>query len=77
MRRVLLGVAKGVMMTRFERKKRRRGMGTTEWVVVAGAIVLVAVLAIATMGRRVQSELGVTAGDVADPAQLTTRFQTP
>ena len=50
------------------------GLGTVEWVVIVVAIVLAAAVLIATMGQRVNTQLGTTAGDVADPSQLVTRF---
>ena len=55
-------------------RRVRRGMGTTEWVLIAAVIALAVVGAVTLMGTRVNDELGVTAQDVADPAQLTQRF---
>ncbi len=55
-------------------RSRRRGMGTVEWIVVAGAVLLACVLLVALMGRRVNTQLGNTAQEVADPASLTQRF---
>lgn len=59
---------------RRRNRRDRKGLGTTEWVVVAGALALALVTAVAVMGTRVDGELGTTAQDVADPARLTTRF---
>ena len=65
-------MVKSMMMGRARGK--RKGMGTVEWVLVAAAIALVVVVAVASMGTRVDDELGTTAQDVADPARLTQRF---
>lgn len=54
--------------------RKRKGMGTTEWVLVAAFIALVVVGAVTAMGTRVDSELDTTAQDVADPTRLTQRF---
>jgi Flp pilus assembly pilin Flp len=55
-------------------RRERKGMGTVEWVIVAGAIALVVVGAVSLMGTRVDGEMAQTAEDVADPARLTQRF---
>jgi len=62
------------MLINAKLRRLRKGMGTTEWVLVAAAIALVAVGAVTTLGTRVDAELGNTAQDVADPASLTQRF---
>jgi hypothetical protein len=55
-------------------RRSRKGLGTTEWVVLAAALALAVVAAVTVMGRRVDGELSTTSQDVADPTRLTTRF---
>jgi len=55
-------------------RRNRKGLGTTEWVVLAAALALAVVAAVTVMGSRVDGELGTTAQDMADPTRLTTRF---
>ncbi len=61
-------------MVRRKTRRVRRGLGLTEWVLIAAVIGLAVVAAVTAMGTRVQGELGVTAQEVADPASLTERF---
>ncbi len=65
------------MVRKFKQRavrRVRRGMGTVEWVLVAAAIAVVVVVSVASLGTRVDGELGQTAQDIADPASLTQRF---
>ncbi len=64
-------------MQQKNRKRSRRGISTTELVLIIGALVLVTIGVVSTLGRRVNSDLGTTAGDVANPAQLKDRFSSP
>ncbi len=61
-------------MASSKKRRARKGLGTTEWVLIAAVITLAIVGTVTTMGTRVNAELGTTAGDVADPAALTQRF---
>jgi hypothetical protein len=56
-------------------KRRRRGLGATEWVIVAAGIFLVCVAVIGVMGLRVSEDMDATASDVANPTSLTERFE--
>ncbi len=62
-------------MVSAKTRRARKGMGTTEWVLIAAAIALTIILSVTAVGTRVDAELGTTAQDVADPAQLTPRFK--
>ncbi len=64
------------MVVRAKRRVRK-GLGLTEWVLIAAVIALGVVGAVTLLGTRVQGELGNTAQDVADPASLPQRFGTP
>ena len=61
-------------MVSSRKRRARKGIGTTEWVVIAAVLVLAVVGTVSTMGSRVNGELEDTAVDVADPASLTQRF---
>lgn len=64
-------------MRKNSRQRSRRGISTTELVLVIGGLLLVIVAVVSTLGQRVSSDLGTTAGDVANPAELKNRFSGP
>ncbi len=55
-------------------RRRRRGMGVVEWVVVAAAVLLVIVGFVAVMGPQVDTQLDTAAENVANPATLAQRY---
>ena len=63
---------------RFQWKKwRRKGLGTTEWVIVIAGIGLICVVLMGVMGQRVSDDMDATAEDLGNPAALTERFEQP
>jgi hypothetical protein len=56
--------------------QRRRGTTVVQVAVILGAIALVAIPAIATIGRATSEHLNNTAEGVSDPSKLTGRFGT-
>jgi Flp pilus assembly pilin Flp len=61
-------------MATLKRRLRRRGATFVEWCLVAGAVILVVVIAVGTMGTRTDAQLEQTATEVGDPSQLPARF---
>jgi Flp pilus assembly pilin Flp len=53
---------------------RRRGISLVQWCVMAALITLAIVAGVANIGPRASTKLNQTATDVANPANLTTRF---
>ena len=58
----------------MKRRFVRRGMSTTQWVVIAALITLAIVAGITNLGTRTNTKLNQTATDVANPQALTQRF---
>jgi hypothetical protein len=62
------------MHLRVTQSKRRRGITTMQFVVVA-ALITVSILAAArTLGTRTSTDLNTTAGQIGNPASLVNRF---
>ena len=53
---------------------KRRGISTTEMVLILAGIAVVAVVTIGTMGLRLSADLSQTAQDAGNPTQLKQRF---
>ena len=58
----------------FIQSAKRRGVTAVQTTLVIGAITLVAFATILSMGTGVSDDLGTTAGNVADPSTLLSRF---
>lgn len=58
----------------MRRFRRRRGMNTVQWVVIAAATVLALFVTIQIIGSRTSTKLNETVTDVGNPKNLTTRF---
>jgi hypothetical protein len=56
------------------RNRNRRGISAVQWIVIAGALVLVIVASVRLIGIRTNNKLGQTVTDVGNPKNLTTRF---
>lgn len=56
------------------RRRVRAGLAMVQWVLIAGAITLALVAGITVLGTKTSTKLGETVIDVANPANLTTRF---
>ena len=54
--------------------RRRRGVTIVQWCVIAAAITIAIVSTVSTIGTRNSTKLNQTATDLANPANLTTRF---
>jgi len=58
----------------MRRNQARRGATMVQWVVIAGAIVLVIFATVQLVGTRTNTKLNQTVTDVGNPKNLTTRF---
>ena len=61
-------------MIRLKARKRRRGLGTTEMVLVLAAVCIAVVIGVAAVGNSTRDEINATAEDVGDPSELAKRF---
>ena len=58
----------------MRRFRRRRGINSVQWVVIAAATVLAIFATVQIIGSRTNTKLNQTATDVGNPQNLTTRF---
>ena len=55
-------------------RKSRRGVTTTQWCVLAAMITLLTIAAVRSLGTNASTGLNSTAGNIANPATLPSRF---
>ena len=56
------------------RRRTRRGVTTVQYVVMLAVITLGVIVAVRNLGTGARTRLNTTAGDVANPANLPSRF---
>ena len=56
------------------RRVVRRGAGYVQYIIVAALIFMVVIVGFSLMATNTNTKMNQTATDVADPANLTTRF---